>query len=85
MSWAVFRPPPLFWRGLVAVEGVGFVVLVLATGSSPGSWGIVGTSDVVEPDLVRLKEWLEASFKQASRPLADIIYLSSSARFRFRR
>ena len=83
VSWAVFRPPPLFWRGRV-VAGVGFVALVPVTESSPGRWGIVGTSDAVEPDLVRLKEWLGARFKRASRRLADIVYLSSSARFRFR-
>ena len=63
VSWAVFRPPPLFWRGLAVVEGVDLETFVLATESSRGGWGIVGTSDAAEPDLVRLKEWLEASFK----------------------
>ena len=38
-------------------------MLVLATGSSPGIWGIVGISDAVDPDLVRLTERLEASFR----------------------
>jgi len=85
VTWAVFRPPPLLWRGLAVVEGVAFGMLVLAEGSSPGRWGIVGISDVVDPDLVRLTERLEASFKRASSRLADIVYLSSSGRFRFRR
>jgi len=63
VTCAVFRPPPLLWRGLAEVEGVGFGMLVLATGSSPGKWGIVGISDAVDPDLVRLTERLVASFK----------------------
>lgn len=47
----------------MVAEGVGFGMLVLAMGSSPGRWGIMGISDAVDPDLVRLTERLEASFR----------------------